>query len=89
MPASGGMSEGVTGGLDIELGDAAKGMVEIGGVEEEWEKEASYLQGLVERLQDKVDKEVARGIKVCHPTERVWVRCLGRKGVQTDRWKIR
>jgi hypothetical protein len=35
-----------------------------GDVEEDWEKEGGYLQGLVERLQDKVEKEVARGIKV-------------------------
>lgn len=32
--------------------------------EEEWEKEESYLQSLVEKMQDKVDKEVARGVKV-------------------------
>jgi len=32
--------------------------------EEEWEKEESYLQGLVEKMQEKVDKEVARGVKV-------------------------
>lgn len=41
-----------------------------GDVEEDWEKEGSYLQGLVERLQDKVEKEVARGLKVCPPERR-------------------
>jgi len=32
--------------------------------EEDWEKEESYLQTLVDKLQDKVDKEIARTLKV-------------------------
>lgn len=60
---------GLGGGADGgELAAAGNGAGADGAVkkpeEEEWEKETSYLQGLVEKLQDKVDKEVARGYKV-------------------------
>lgn len=32
--------------------------------EDDWEKEEGYLQILVDKLQDKVDKEIARTLKV-------------------------
>lgn len=43
--------------------EGGKGVAE----EEDWEKEEGYLQTLVDKLQDKVDKEIARTLKVGPP----------------------
>lgn len=62
-PASNGAGgEGGTsdGAASSGAGDEGKKVAE----EEDWEKEEGYLQGLVDKLQDKVDKEIARTLKV-------------------------
>jgi hypothetical protein len=52
-----------------DKGDVATTLHDAAGAADDWEKEVDpgqqRLQGYVERLQDKGDKEVARIIKVC------------------------